>query len=63
MVPTGGVAPFDVGSGKFGTPCERMQVANLSPAVAPLEAALFGLAEDPHAATNMAQPTATIGRI
>jgi len=25
-----GTAPFGLGSGKFGTPCERMQTTNLS---------------------------------
>ena len=33
-------AAFDVGSGKFGTPCERMHPANLSAAASALELAV-----------------------
>jgi hypothetical protein len=32
-----------VGSGKFGTRCERMQSANLGPATEPLDALLLAL--------------------
>jgi hypothetical protein len=35
--------PEVFGSGKFGTPCERMHDANLIPAAARLEALLLGL--------------------
>jgi hypothetical protein len=49
------MAPFrpGPGSGKLGTPCERMQSAYLTPAGAPLVAllpALLGLLEDPQPA-------------
>jgi hypothetical protein len=46
------VVPFDVGSGKLGTPCERMHAANLRPTearVAP--AVVVDLPDDPHPAT------------
>src|ERR1039458_3238064 len=49
---TGG--PFGLGSGKFGTPCERMHSATLSAGL-PLAAALLGLPEGPHAAIATAQ--------
>ena len=50
----------NVGSGKFGTPCERMQSANWSASVSPLPvpAALLGLPEDPQPATASTQLTA-----
>jgi hypothetical protein len=50
------IPPPALGSGKFGTPCERMQSANLIGAEPPL--ALEELAEDPHALSASAQPTA-----
>lgn len=50
--------PPPPGSGKLGTPCERMHCANLIPAL-PLEADwLFDLPDDPHAFSATAQPTA-----
>jgi hypothetical protein len=53
------IPPPEPGSGKFGTPCERMQSANLIPADSPLEPdPLFGLPEDPHALSATAQLTA-----
>jgi len=55
------IPPPALGSGKFGTPCERMQSANLSPAAAPLEPdRSFDRPEDPHAVSASAQlPTAS----
>jgi hypothetical protein len=49
--------PPGVGSGKFGTPCERMQLANATPEP-PAAAASFGLLDDPHAATARTQLSA-----
>jgi hypothetical protein len=54
--------PPEPGSGKFGTPCARMQSANLIPreaneGVEPLEA--FESLEEPQAPMASAQPTAT----
>jgi hypothetical protein len=47
-------SPFAGGSGKFGTPCDRMQVENLSlnayPLDAPVPVAPLGVPEDPQAA-------------
>jgi hypothetical protein len=65
--------PFGVGSGKFDTPCERMQRAKLSPSCCAwawlgLEPELAGEPEllgelEPHAAiTALARTTATTGR-
>ena len=52
--------PEPAGSGKFGTPCERMQSANLIPALPPLERdALLGLPDEPQAATADKQAAAT----
>jgi len=49
--------PPPPGSGKFGTPCKRMQSANLIPAGSPFEPdPLFDLPEDPHAVSATAQP-------
>jgi hypothetical protein len=49
--------PLEPGSGKFGTPWDRMQSANLIPADWPLEFdALPGLDDEPHAASAIAQP-------
>ena len=47
--------PPPLGSGKFGTPCERMQLEYFSPAAAkavftPPDAARAETPEDPHAA-------------
>ena len=49
------------GSGKLGTPCDRMQSANLSASVSPLPvaAALLGLSENPHALSARTQLTLT----
>lgn len=57
-VPGAGVAavPFTVWSPKFGTPCARMQAANLSDAPSGLElAVVLGVLDDPQAATAMMQ--------
>jgi hypothetical protein len=55
--------PEVFGSGKFGTPCERMHDANLIPAAARLEALLLGLVgllDDPQPAiTSTPDTTAT----
>jgi hypothetical protein len=50
------IPPPALGSGKFGTPCDRMQAANLIATPAPFEPDP-GLAEDPHAVNAIAQPT------
>lgn len=48
--------PPPLGSGKFGTPCERMQSAKRIPCPGPLEpAVLFGLPEEPQAVIANAQ--------
>ena len=56
----------ELGSGKFGTPCERMQLANLRNEDAtagdcgpPLDAASLELPVNPHPASASPQPTAT----
>ena len=54
----------NVGSGKFGTPCDRMQLANLSASASPrpVSAALLGLPESPQvliAKTQLTAATAT----
>ena len=58
--------PPGAGSGKFGTPWDRMQSAYLTPSVYVLEmAALVGLFEEPQAAITIAQvmaAPATSGR-
>ena len=51
------LGPPGLGSGKFGTPCERMHSACLS-AGPPLSAALLDLPEDPQAAIARPQLTA-----
>jgi hypothetical protein len=48
------IPPPARGSGKFGTPCERMQLANASPEP-PAEAAAFDLLDDPQAAIARTQ--------
>jgi hypothetical protein len=48
------IPPPALGSGKFGTPCERMQLANASPEP-PAEAAGFDLFNDPQAAIARTQ--------
>jgi len=48
--------PPALGSGKLGTPCERMQSANL---IAALALSLSGLAEDPHAGSATAAMSAS----
>src|ERR1019366_3580109 len=60
LIPEPGPPTGEPGSGKFGTPCERMQSANSSASVSPLPvpAALLGLPEDPQAATASTQLTA-----
>ena len=45
------------GSGKLGTPCERMQSANLTPVLETLVAAVLGLLADPQAAITSALAT------
>lgn len=53
------VMPSAFGSGKFGTPCERMQSAYLIACETLLEAEMLGLCEeDPHAVIPTAQVTA-----
>jgi hypothetical protein len=52
--------PEVVGSGKFGTPCERMHEANLMPCAVRFEALFLGGLEEPQPATAaMQQTTAT----
>lgn len=51
--------PDEPGSGKFGTPCERMQSANLMPEASALENPGREFADDPHAASASAHPAAT----
>ena len=48
------IPPPELGSGKFGTPCERMQLANASPEP-PASDAGFGLLDDPQAAMARTQ--------
>jgi hypothetical protein len=48
--------PPELGSGKFGTPCERMQLANASPEP-PAAAAGFGLLDEPQAPMATTQLT------
>jgi hypothetical protein len=60
------VRPFVVGSGKLGTPCERMQSANLMPCAARFEALLGALGrelDEPHAvsASRQAQAATMLG--
>lgn len=50
------IAPPALGSGKFGTPCERMHWLNAKNAPSRLE--LLALLDDPQAVTVRAQPTA-----
>jgi hypothetical protein len=53
------ILPFALGSGKFGTPCARMQFANLIPAAWLLElGALLELCEAPHAVSATTEPVA-----
>src|ERR1039458_4934613 len=60
LIPEPGPPTGEPGSGKFGTPCERMQSANSSASVSPLPvpAALLAPPADPHAATASMQLTA-----
>jgi hypothetical protein len=51
------IPPPELGSGKFGTPCERMQLAKASPEP-PAAAPCPGLLDDPHAAMAGTQPNA-----
>jgi hypothetical protein len=48
------LGPPGLGSGKLGTPCERMHCASMS-GEAPLATPVLDLAEDPHAATANAK--------
>ena len=58
-LPTNELLPLEVlGSGKFGTPCERMHAANLRSRAAGLEP-LFGGLEEPQPAIASEQPAAT----
>jgi hypothetical protein len=52
--------PPGPGSGKFGTPFERMQFANLRPPGTPPDP--DELPEEPHAAIASAQPASASGR-
>lgn len=59
--PVGNENPPPTGSGKFGTPCARMQLANLT-AMAKSRALVADLLDEdepPHAATIAAQPNTT----
>jgi hypothetical protein len=60
LIPEGiWMPPPGPGSGKLGTPCARMQSANLIPAALPLEPdEPPELPEDPHAASITVQPAA-----
>jgi hypothetical protein len=49
------IPPPSLGSGKFGTPCERMQAANLIPASLFELDPCFDFPEDPHAVSAIAQ--------
>ena len=51
------LGPAGLGSGKLGTPCERMHCASLS-GDPPLATTLLDLGEDPHATTANAKPAA-----
>ena len=51
------LGPPGLGSGKFGTPCERMHCASLS-GEPPLATPLLDLAADPHATTTNARHAA-----
>ncbi len=52
--------PFAFRSGKFRTPCPRIQSEYLTPpAEVPRSTELLGFAEDPHAATAIVQPITT----
>lgn len=51
--------PPGPGSGKFGTPCERMQSAYLIPTDSLLASELaLGFPDDPHPASTIVQPAA-----
>ena len=52
------IAALVCGSGKLGTPCVRMQVANSRPVGWSLAAGACGLLEELQAASTSAQPTA-----
>jgi hypothetical protein len=51
--------PGAPGSGKFDTPCERMQFANATPLALPVPAELLGLDEDPQALIASADESAS----
>ena len=51
--------PDPLGSGNFGTPCERMQSANLTPADTLAPEVLLGWPEEPQAASASAEQAAT----
>jgi hypothetical protein len=60
LIPELGViasSPFDDGSGKFVTPCARMQLENLSPCDDSLASVLDFFDEDPQAASASASET------
>jgi hypothetical protein len=48
------IPPPELGSGKFGTPCARMQLANASPEP-PAAAACLGSLDDPQPAITRTQ--------
>jgi hypothetical protein len=56
-----GSAPFEPGSGKFGTPFARMQSAYFTACVS-ADPAPLGLEEEPHAASAMAQTASAAER-
>jgi hypothetical protein len=52
------IPPLDPGSGKFGTPCDRMQIAKARKLPLLFDAlALVELLEEPHAVSAAAQRT------
>ena len=55
--------PPPLGSGKLGTPCERMQLANASALdEVPDAFVALDLCEEPHAASTSVQPSARLAR-
>jgi hypothetical protein len=60
LIPESGPLAGEPGSGKFGTPCARMQLAHWSASASPLlvPAALLGLPGQPQAAVAKTQLTA-----
>lgn len=52
----------EIGSGKLGTPCVRMQFANWTPRLWSVDAVVCGLSEEPQAASASAQPMVASAR-